>query len=232
MTAAGDPNSPEFSVKVRVKGDGDTYLDDSFVLDTGNERTAIVGDPSRLNITPLLKIPRLDVLGKTSFSVGMVSALQVGDPQHPSSTVTLAHTQCLFGTNPKKSNVRISNLGMDFLSHFRVLMDFPARKIYFAPLLHGNDLMYPTETARVCGERLIYGTIFKPSSTGQWSVFSMADDQGYFAVKGLRQGDIIVSILGLKTDGLLPDELSRQIVNNSDKLSMTVLRDGKLLVLK
>ena len=111
---------------------------------------------------------------------------------------------------------------MDFLSRFRVLIDYPAHRLYLSLVSHDGKILFPTETARVCAERMINDAIFKPSATGEWSVLSIEAGKGYFAAKGLRAGDVLKMVVGAKaqvktTDGLLPDELITKCATTSTR---------------
>ena len=120
---------------------------------------------------------------------------------------------------------------MDFLSHFRVLIDYPAQKLYLSPIEHDAKALYPTEAARTCAERLVDDAVFEPDANGKWALASFAHFTGHFASIGLKIGDVLVSIGGEKVDGLLPDELTQLLRKHHEEQALCFLRDSKPLSL-
>ena len=112
---------------------------------------------------------------------------------------------------------------MDFLSHFRVLFDYPAQRLYLAPV--ASKAMFPTVAARTNGAQKVWDVHYAPTEKGEWSVIKI-DGDGIFARSDLRAGDIVVEVNGHKADGLLRDEFAATFAETR-AIKLRVLRDGK-----
>lgn len=107
-------------------------------------------------------------------------------------------------------------IGMNILSRCRMLLDYPAKRVYFQSI----DDITPTFLANQ--QKKIDDAIFGPTASGTWKVFSVK--KGSIIDKaGILEGDTLVSINKKPFTEILAPELT-QIFKQSKKVQMTVRR--------
>ncbi len=191
--------SPEESVK------------DQVLLDTGKYHT-IVGNTAKLRAKPFVNLKMRKATGDIDFPVHKAQAAQVGE----------AKIEPFFSgitSNPREK----PSLGMDFLSRFRVLLDFPAGEVYLAPV--PSRAHFPTLAARVNAAQQFGQVIYEPTEQGEWRV-KRVDALAEGGEAELRPGDIVREINGRKTSGLPTDEF-KTLFLQAKTLKLSLLRDGK-----
>lgn len=114
-----------YSLPVKVTNGSESAGGD-MVLETGASSSYISGDMAkRIHLTPQSHGPTSGYNGPISTSDATVSSFQFGE-------ITLADLSVSYVDKPKIASAANNNiLGLDVLSSFRVLLDYPASKIYF-----------------------------------------------------------------------------------------------------
>ena len=108
-------------------------------------------------------------------------------------------------------------LGLDFLSHFMCLIDFPGKRLYLKPAA-GNASIQENDS------KLIYGMTIRPNKAGEWIVTEVLD--GVFKKSGVFVEDRLLQVNGLNVAGMLPEEIA-QALADAIKAAITVKRGGE-----
>lgn len=112
-----------YSVQVGLENGGTTRKAD-LLVDTGGERTGIPRlDAQALSLSPLRQLPQAGFSGTFMDNEAMLSTLVLGDLRLTRLLVTYGIT-----------SDHTPRLGLDILSGYKVLLDFPAKKMYLQPI--------------------------------------------------------------------------------------------------
>jgi hypothetical protein len=104
---------------------------------------------------------------------------------------------------------------LDYLSRYRVTIDFPNQRLYLAKGKHFADY----DRGRTTG--LNY--LFKPRGI----VIESVDEEGPAYAAGVRAQDILVELCGIRVSVLKPAEIGKMFPKEGQPLTMVVERDGK-----
>ena len=118
-------NNRHYSARVRIN---DT-TDDHLVIDSGASKTAISSRAaSELRLISLGVSSSETAYGLAHDHIAVVDRLTLGN--FSASTTTLLYSG---QEGEQRSSLLASLLGLDFLTQYRVLMDFPAKQMYLVP---------------------------------------------------------------------------------------------------
>ena len=234
-SAAGIPLSPKagekmlFTVPVQV-GVGKNVATLPLLVNTGSATTVLVDPQNRAqlaNQAGVLQVTQT-TSGPLTYHVFPTTFFGAGKDAAEAKRNRLAPFECAAAAGAVPA---VSVLGLDYLSHFRVLLDYPAKRMYLTPVTNPKNLLYPTPASRQCAQNVLADALIRPTAGGKWTIVSTQKGQ-YFGKAGVQAGDIIETINGKKVEGLQLfgiTSLLRPVEYDTDELQ--VRRDGKLLLL-
>ena len=118
---------------------GTSHRQDAFVIDTGAAHSRLSYPlAQQLKLTPLQShaspVPTLS--GPINYNVAVLETLRLG-------RFTIGNHLIAYPDQTGPGQYSPSSLGMDKLSRFRVLLDFPAKKMYLQPVASLTDPVAP-----------------------------------------------------------------------------------------
>ena len=145
------------------------------------------------------KVRQMALSGEYSSSVSRLSHLSVGPFHHD---------------NLRFSGGRKNILGLDYLSRYRVTIDFPNQQLYLAKAKRFASYDHGPTTG--------LGALFKASGI----IIEYVDEEGPAFAAGVRAKDVLVELCGKPASVLKPREIGT-LAKAGHLLTMTVERDGK-----
>lgn len=177
------------------------------LLDTGSPNTYIPASVS--------KIAGGRVIGEESI-VNYAQRVKIRTlllPEISVGNLTVKNIDCSTALGGKVPDAII---GMNILSRCRMLLDYPAKQVYF------QQIESATPASLANQKKNIDNAIVGPTATGAWKVFSVKKGT-IFDKAGIQAGDILVSINKKPLTKIIAPELI-QIFKQSKKVQITVLR--------
>ena len=228
------------AIPLKSAGFNDTRVTVPVFLDGANGLDAIIDTGARatmlLNSDKKIKIP--------SNTEGVTQSFEWFEPPGRSWEFT-RYTFGIFGAGKSAASVGynavadfeggiISSdakdadtiLGLDYLSQFRVLLDYPAHRLYLRPLYNPKYRRFPSETSRQSAAVSFADVTLIPSDTDQWTVLSTEND-GIFGKAGIKKADIIEKVNGQNVTGKGFVTIYNLLYKRDDYADLQILRDGK-----
>jgi predicted metalloprotease with PDZ domain len=126
----------------------------------------------------------------------------------------------VYRINDEKNATR-GNIGIEFMKHFIVTIDWPENQIYLTPI-EGREMKHNIQTFG-----LTYGCF--DGAVRVASIYGGSDAEK----KGIKIGDPVIEINGQRVDDLSEDQIQKFLHgtllfsrDTDDSLSLIVLRDG------
>ncbi len=202
-----------------------------FVVDTGSPITLVYDPknamqlPKTINAVP---ITQTVVARPWNYYVFPVTSIAAGERIPDGKQNRLVPFEC--GLTLEDGNSSI--LGLNYLSHFRVLIDYPAERMYLTPVTNPRNRPFPTESSRQCATLTFADLLIVPWADGTYTV-RQTDKDREFGKAGVQSSDILETINGKKPDGLLRNSMTALFMESGDKPAVLRLRrDGKLIEVK
>ena len=205
------PADKSVTVSLQIALD-ETLQPSRFQVATGSSDT-ILANGYKTKEAPLITRSIQREKGSVNFKVYQVGSAAVGN------AAVAPFTLGVMPASPANS----SFLGMDFLSHFRVLIDYPAQRLYLAPVT--SKAMFPTIASQRNAAQSVWGVVYEPMQNGVWQIKSVSD--AGLSTANLYVGDTLTEVNGHKTDGLLPQAFAAAFSKDANRLRL--LRDGKAI---
>ncbi len=160
-----------------------------------------------------------EAYGAQPFDVYPADSVQIGDMEAirdlPVGVVSLSGQ----GITP--------TLGMDLLSRYRVLIDYPARKFYLAQ--PAGRTRFPTEASRQNAIKTLqagtYALSMQPTPTGEWRVKSGSSPAALTSA-GIAPGDTVFAVNNRRLLGLVSDQVT-EAVSRKSPATLTLRRGNK-----
>ncbi len=130
------------------------------------------------------------------------------------------------GVEPSPTPTRAAVLGLDYLTHFRVIIDYPARKFYALRLKNPPQYPFPTEASREAATRWIGGGALRPLVDGKWAFTSIVKE-GVLDKAGIQNGDVLETVNGGKANGLSLTGFKDLFHSPRDTEELELLRNNK-----
>ena len=216
-----------FTVPVRIEVNQHTATM-PLLVDTGAPNTVVLDPNNDLNLKkgqPGVAMTTRKITGLLTYYVFPVAAFGVGEKEPEAQRNNLAPFECGLSLDDGSLNMN-SVLGLNYLSHFRVLLDYPAQRLYLTPVANPAHLPFPTASSRQSARQQVGDAVMAPSAEGKWTVIATQNTQS-FGQASLLVGDMIETINGKKTDGLLLFGISSLLHQSLEADDFQVLRDGK-----
>ena len=199
-----------------------------FVVDTGSLLTLVYDPKNAMQLPKTIQtIPQTKtVIGRPwNYRVFPVASLAAGERATDEKQNRLVPFEC--GLTLDAGNFSI--LGLDYLSHFRVLIDYPAERMYLMPVTNPKQHPFPTESSRQCAVLALADLFLSPSAEGKYTVLQTAPSY-LFGKAGVQGGDVLETVNGKKPDGLLLYAMVALFLKSGDRPAVLQLRrDGKIV---
>ena len=221
--------SSEYIVSVPVLLEGVTGS--NMVIDTGSSRTMILDPDKKIKLPSGVQGIASDfqTVGRSwNYTVYPFETFGVGNTLASAKPNTLTNFECgVIAPDAKQAD---SILGLNYLSRFRILLDYPAKRFYLKPVHNPRNYRYPTEASRQSAEASLADMALIPTKGDEWKVTG-TEKGGVFGKYGITEGDVIKKINGQSVDGIGICEVYTLLLKNGNRAEIELRRDGKTIKL-
>jgi len=194
------------------------------IVDLGNRNALVFNvNPQKKILFPkrtLSTIVGRGIQGELPGKVGRLPIIKIGEFDLPDVIASFASDEGNTGAQPAGS-VFDGNIGYGILQRFRVVLDYPQRRMFLIP----REKVFPPFEFNMLG-----------ISFEQWMDKSIyvrdVIERSPAAEKGVRTGDLITALNGKDSKDFAFEDVDRLFREENKDIELTLLRDGKPMTVR